>query len=718
MTLKAALYVGVAAIATAAVAFAPRQAQAQAQDIHVGAHDLGGTVTSANGPEAGVWVIAETKDMPTKYAKIVVTDDKGRYVVPDLPNGHYNVWVRGYGLVDSQKVQAEPGKHLDLKAMIAPSAAAAAGYYPAIYWYSMIQIPDKSQFGGHSSIPANVTQQEWLTQIKNRACVGCHQLGQKATRTIPAVFTKEFPISEEAWIRRVQSGQSAPLMIDPLASQLGGAPFKYFADWTDRVAKGALPNEKPPRPQGVERNLVITTWEWASADTYLHDEISTDKRNPTVNAYGKIYGSTEYSTDNLPILDPKTGVVSFFEAPVRDKNMPESLGPGHAAFEKPTMPSAYWGNEQIWHVKVNNHNSMMDEKGRLWLAAAIRAPDNPAYCKKGSDLPSAKAFPLDKGERQLGMYDPKTGKYTFIDTCFSSHHLQFGFDKNDTLWFSGGGPVVGWFNTKLFDETGDAVKAQGWTALILDTNGNGKRDDYVEPNQPVDPTKDKRLPGGYYAIMPNPVDGSIWGTVGVFGGAGGVVRLDPGSNPPETALAEVYNIPLPGFGPRGGDIDSKGVVWVSLASGHLGSFDRSKCKAPANGPNATGNQCPEGWSFYQYPGPGFAGIGKNSAEASYFTWVDQHNTLGLGNDVPISTGNENDGLIAFVNGKMVMLRVPYPLSFYAKGMDGRIDDPNGGWKGRGVWTTSGDRTPWLHEGGKGTLPQVVHFQMRPDPLAD
>ena len=193
------------------------------------------------------------------------------------------------------------------------------------------------------------------------------------------------------------------------------------------------------------------------------------------------------------------------------------------------------------------------------------------------------------------MYDPKTGKYTFIDTCFSSHHLQFGFDKNDTLWFSGGGPVVGWFNTKMFDETGDAVKSQGWTALVLDTNGNGKRDDYVEPNQPVDPTKDKRIPGGYYAIMPNPVDGSIWGTVGVFGGPGGVVRLDPGSNPPETALAEVYNIPLPGYGPRGGDIDSKGVVWVSLASGHLGSFDRRKCKGPLNGPKATGDQCPEGW---------------------------------------------------------------------------------------------------------------------------
>ena len=142
---------------------------------------------------------------------------------------------------------------------------------------------------------------------------------------------------------------------------------------------------------------------------------------------------------------------------------------------------------------------------------------------------------------------------------------------------------------------------------------------------------------------------------------------------------------------RGADIDSKGVVWVSLGSEHLGSFDRHKCRGPLSGPDATGDQCPDGWTLYQYPGPGFAGIGDNSAEASYYTWVDQHNTPGLGNDVPISTGNENDALLALVEGKRVVLRVPYPLSFYAKGMDGRIDDADAGWKGRGVWTTSGDR---------------------------
>src|SRR5437764_249097 len=209
--------------------------------------DIGGVVTGANGPEAGVWVVAETTDLPTRYAKMVVTDDQGRYVVPDLPKARYKVWVRGYGLVDSPKVDGEPGKPLNLRAVPAPDAAAAARYYPAIYWYSMLKIPDASQFAGKSDIPATITQSDWLTVVKNRPCVGCHQLGQLSTRTIPAALG-EFSSSEAAWIRRVQSGQAAPFMLNPLTGTLGSAPFKYFGDWTDRIAKGELPHSRPNRP--------------------------------------------------------------------------------------------------------------------------------------------------------------------------------------------------------------------------------------------------------------------------------------------------------------------------------------------------------------------------------------------------------------------------------------------------------------------------------------
>ena len=689
----------------------------QGATVRIDQNDIGGVVTSAKGPEAGVWVIAETSDLPTRFARIVVTDDRGRYLLPDLPKANYDIWVRGYGLVDSPKIRSVPGKNLNLKAVVAPNDAAAAAYYPAIYWYSMLKIPDSSEFGGKGSIPAKITQTAWLNSIKSNGCIGCHQLGQLSTRTFPKNIPHPIKTatSEEAWFRRIQSGQSGESMFSTMVKQMGGAPIRYLAEWTDRITKGELPHARPERPQGVERNIVVTTWEWLNEKDYLHDLIASDRRNPTVNAYGPLYGSTEYSTDNIPILDPIKNSATRVVAPVRDANLPEALGPGHAASDKLMQPSPYWGSEKIWDTKANNHNGMFDKKGRVWFAARFRDAKNPDFCRKGSDQASAKRFPIERTNRQITMFDPKTNQYTFVDTCFQTHHLQFGYDANDTLWTSGGGPVVGWINTKMFDETGDVARSQGWTPLILDTNGNGKRDDYVEPNQPVDPKKDKRIVAGFYAVMPSPLDGSVWGTFRSNPGA--VVRLVPGSHPSETALAEIYNVPLPGFGPRGGDIDKQGVVWVSLASGHLGSFDRRKCKGPLNGPKATGDHCPEGWSFYKYPGPGFKGIGDNSAESSYYTWVDQHNTFGLGEDVPMSTGNLNDGLIAMKDGKMIVLRVPYPMGFYAKGFDGRIDDPKAGWKGRGLWTTSGDRAPWLKEGGKGRMPMAVHFQLRPDPLA-
>jgi hypothetical protein len=706
----------VAAVGFAALAAAPAQLSAQ-NPVAIDNDDIGGVVTGPNGPEAGVWVIAETKDLPTRYAKMVVTDDQGRYVVPDLPKAKYQVWVRGYGLVDSPKVAGEPGQQLNLKSVPAPNDKEAAKVYPAAYWYSMLHIPAADQFGGKSDIPANVKQIDWLNLMKNNGCVGCHQLGQLSTRTFPQGLG-EFASHNEAWVKRTQSGQAGALMVTILAGQLAGSPIKYFADWTQRIEKGELPKQKPNRPQGAERNLVVTTWDWSDEKHYLHDLISSDRRNPTVNGYGPLYGSPEYSMDFFPVLDPKTSTATLEKAPIRDANMKEMLGPGHAAMETPLGPSPYWGDEKIWTAHFNNHNSMIDQKGRVWMAAAFRDQKNePAFCQKGSDHPSAKLDPLEQSSRMLTVYDPKTKKAEFVDTCFTTHHLQFAYDANNTLWTSsgGGGGVVGWVNTKVWDETHDPAKAQGWTALIVDTSGDGKRGEYVDQGKPLE-GKDMRVGQVFYAVMPSPVDGSIWGTI--RRNPGSIVRIDPGKNPPETALSEIYNVPMPGFGPRGGDIDSKGVVWVSLASGHIGSFDRKLCKGPLNGPNATGNHCPEGWKFYKYPGPGFEGLGDNSVESSYYSWVDQHDTLGLGKDVPVSTANLMDGLAALApDGKMISLKVPYPTGFYAKGLDGRIDDPNAGWKGRGLWTSSGDRAPWLQEGGKGMKPMAVHFQLRPNPLA-
>jgi len=683
--------------------------------IRIGENDLGGVVTSANGPEAGVWVIAETTDLPTKLAKIVVTDDQGRYVMPDLPQANYSVWVRGYGLVDSPKVQTRPGQSLDLTAVPAPNAPAAAQYYPAIYWYSMLNIPSQSQFSGpqrDEDMPENIkTQAAWLNIIKTTGCIACHALGTIGTRTIPAALGR-FDNSADAWARRIQSGQAMTQMINTINRLDPQLAFQYFGNWTDRIAKGELPFAQPLRPRGVERNIVLTLWDWSRPTAYLHDLIGTDRRNPTVNANGKLYGTTEEGTDDIPILDPAHNAVAEIKHPVRDPNTPSSK-------DAPMEPSPYWGAEPIWDSQTSMHNPMMDDKGRVWFTARVRPPADPDFCTKGSNHPSAQVFPLQEANRHLSMYDPAAGKFTLISTCFPTHHLNFAADANQTLWTSAGGPqtpVFGWLNRKMFEETGDELKSQGWSPFILDTNGNGKRDDYVEPDQPVDPAKDKRVVAGLYSVAVSQADGTVWGTS--LGYPGYVVRVDPGPDPSHTALTEIYEPPLPGYGPRGGDIDSTGVFWASLASGHLASFDRKKCKV-LNGPTATGKHCPEGWTLYPFPGPQFKGVSDpGSAESSYYTWVDQFNILGLGKDVPIATGNLNSALLALVDGKFVTLRVPYVNDYFTKGMDGRIDDSNAGWKGRELWTTYATRTMFHLETGKGTLPKVVRFQLRPDPLAD
>jgi hypothetical protein len=181
--------------------------------VKVSSADIGGTVSGANGPEAGVWVIAETNDLPTKFAKIVVTDDKGRFLIPELPKANYEVWVRGYGLVDSAKVSAKPGQIVQLKSVQAPTAKAAAQYYPGMYWYSMVDIPKASEFPGTgekgNGIPEVMKKQYyWVDTFKN-SCQSCHAMGVKGIREVPELFTKKANgDSELAWAYRTQAGQA------------------------------------------------------------------------------------------------------------------------------------------------------------------------------------------------------------------------------------------------------------------------------------------------------------------------------------------------------------------------------------------------------------------------------------------------------------------------------------------------------------------------------
>jgi hypothetical protein len=718
LCLRLALVVTViAALATAGVG---ARGQVSVPPVAIDANDIGGVVTGSRGAEAGVWVVAETQDTPTRFIESVVTDDQGRYVLPDLPKGTYDVWVRGYGLVDSPRIKATPGQILNLTAATAPNAKAAAEYYPAQYWLALLQPPPRTDFPGTGArgngIAENVrTQGEWIRNIVNTdGCTGCHQMGNKATREIPAGLGA-FANSTAAWDRRIQSGQAGGAM-SARFNQVGRQrALAMYADWSDRIAAGALPESAPQRPQGRERNVVVTMWDWADPKAYLHDEIASDKRNPTVNRNGPIYGALEASADYMPTVDPTRHAAGRVTLAVRDPRTPSETQTA------PLQASPYWNNEPIWTSQTSAHSFAMDSAGRVWIAARVRQNQTSEFCRAGSDHPSAKAFPINQSGRQLEVYDPKNKTVVPIDTCFGTHHLNF--DSRGVLWFSGGGPVEGWFDTNVYLKTKDEAKAQGWTVFVLDTNGNGKRDAYVEPDQPVDPTKDKRINAPFYGVAPSVVDNSIWGSV--LGMPGAIVRLVPGPNPSTTALTEYYEPPwgndkasAQGFAPRGMDVDDFDVVWTVLSSGHLASFDRRKCKGPLNGPTATGQHCPEGWTLHALPGPNYKGaVDSGSADTAYYNFVDRFDMLGLGRNVPLATGNGSEGLLALVEGKFLTLRVPYPQGFYAKGLDGRIDDTGAGWKGKAIWSTFATRAPFHMEGGKGTTSKVVKFQMRPNPLA-
>ena len=719
--------------ALALAGFGPALAAAPAID----SDDIGGTVTGPNGPEAGVWVIAETKELPTRFIKIVVTDDQGRYVIPDLPKAKYQVWVRGYGLVDSKQVTADPGKIIDLKAVAAPSPKAAAEYYPANYWFSLVRVPAESEFSGtgpkgNGISPAMRNQQDWLGNLKE-GCQFCHQLGTKPTRELEAAN------SIEGWDLRVQRSRSPddPLLDDKQYHRAEGfgatmnnnlsrfgrpRALKMFADWTDSIAQGALP-PAPPRPSGIERNVVVSIWDWGGGH-FIHDSSSTDKRNPTVNANGPVYG-VEQLSGKVVALDPNTAKLTEYKLTGLDG--------------------------KTWATGINNHTSMMDEKGRYWMSTQGPPGVDFPFCNNPDLSPYAKFFPRSpKGGRTISVFDPKTGKNEVIPVCYSTHHLNFTH-KGSILFHSGDTEVVGWIDTKKWDETHDAAKSVGWCPMVLDTNGDGKIDpdrnnwqDKVEAGVRIgegmageqqqgaaskasDPKKDTRITGFLYGMGISPKDDSFW--VAKYSPAvpSGIIRMEIGSNPPATCKTEYYEAPLvngkyQAFNARGADVDANGIVWVAFGTGHIASFDRSKCKV-TNGPTAIGQQCPEGWQVHDTPGPKLAGTNIGS-DWFYQTFVDHHDSSGLGKGTPLFPSSVSDALLAYVadakapgGRKFVEMRVPYPLGYYSRGIDGRIDDPKAGWKGRGIWSSNNILTLWHQEGGEEETLKMAKFQVRPDPLA-
>jgi hypothetical protein len=405
---------------------------------------ISGVVQGQDGPEAGVWVIAESDDLATGFAKIVVTDDGGRFVLPELPEASYSIWVRGYGLADSEPVAAAPGDDLVLTAAYPDTPQEEAAVYPASYWYSLLEVPPATDFpgtgpSGNGISPSVGSQAAWIDNLK-QGCQLCHQLGNQITREITHL-DRRFSTAAEAWDHRVTFGQRGARMSSVLSSMGRERAVRQFADWTDRIVAGEVPPQ-PPRPQGEERNVVLTLWDWGDGTSYVHDEVAADKRDPTVNADGPVYG-VSMSDDRLLITDPNTHESRDVRVPVRDPDT-QPYFPATPGFE----PSVFWGEEIILEGPANVHNPMMDQEGRVWLTSRIRnTGDNPDWCREGSANRFAQYFPLTASGRQASVFHPDTEEFTLIDTCFGTHHLQFGEDEENTLYFSGDTRVIGWVRT-------------------------------------------------------------------------------------------------------------------------------------------------------------------------------------------------------------------------------------------------------------------------------
>ena len=358
--------------------------------------EIAGTVTSARGPEAGVWVIAETHDFKTRFAKIVVTDEAGRYLsarssaAPRTASG-----CAATASPTRPKSEATPGHSVNLAAVIAPDAATAAKVYPAAYWYAMMKIPEEAEV---ASLPGG--RNGYLMWMKNMGCVGCHQLGNLATRTLPPSLGKFKSSAGGVAAAHPVRARPASQMINIVQGALAGVP--------DSLSCAIGPTASPPancrprrraRPSGIERNVVATVRDWSDDKAYLHDLSSTDRRHPTVNANGLIYGSSGAQHRQFP--DARSGAQHGHRPSRRRCAMPIRRRLTTTRCCAPRRTGARSASGTAGPIA---HNPMLDASGRVWYTARIRAAGNPAFCKKGSAHPSAQDFPIDSSDRQLAVY--------------------------------------------------------------------------------------------------------------------------------------------------------------------------------------------------------------------------------------------------------------------------------------------------------------------------
>jgi hypothetical protein len=329
----------------------------------------------------------------------------------------------------------------------------------------------------------------------------------------------------------------------------------------------------------------------------------------------------------------------------------------------------------------------------------------------------------------LTMYDPVSGKVAVLPLCAGGNHVSIGWDRDVTAYLSGDPQVVSWLKIKVWDDTRDVAKAHGWCPMVLDTNGDGKitpdRKQWIAWGKPIDAQKDTQLKLYLYGINAGK-DGTVWAAGYLPLMPSSLVRLQPGPRPPESCLTEVYDPPMKNgryaaYGLRGVAVDSEGIAWGAFASGHVGAFDRRKCKV-IRGPSAVGQQCPEGWTIYDLPGPKLSGS-DITTNVAYGAPVDFGNVFGLGTDTVFFPTMNGDAVLVLdrTTEKFQVLRVPYPMGFYPRDIQFRIDDARTGWKGRILYAGYTQMAMWHQEQRSGvfstTASKVASFQLRPDPLA-
>src|SRR5258706_6840797 len=445
---------------------------ADAYGVQVDKNSVGGVVLNSNGakPEAGVWVIAETKSLPVPFRKIVVTDDQGRFVVPDLPDGSYELWVRGYGLKDSERVSGARGGQVKLEVANAETPQQAAKIYPASYWTSLIHPPAKEE------LPAGYgSQEQWLAALRG-GCNQCHQLGMTPTRR----YT-----STDDWDGIFERNQGMGQAANRLGKEL---LEKTLADWTTRIKAGEVP-PAPPRPTGIERNFVVTQWDWAAPDSFIHDNISTDKRNPTLYPNGIVYGADRAGGGRLWALDPVKNTLEMFQVQGRTT-------------EKYDPKIDYYHDREGGTWMASPHNPMLNEKGELWMTQPVRPPgadNNPKWSGRTVSLDTKDPVARDKAAQilasrshgmQLGYFDIKTHKFVGVDTSYNTHHLQF--DWQGRIWTDG--DVLGMLDTTKIDpnnvEGTEAAAQHAWMRVDMDSK--------------------KDVPTSGYATALSPIDGTVW----------------------------------------------------------------------------------------------------------------------------------------------------------------------------------------------------------------